>query len=549
MNKLFYGDNLEVLRRYIKDESVDLCYIDPPFNSKRNYNQIYNNIGQEDKAQAQAFIDTWTWDDRANQGLLEIQENYLGHFTSQSIDLINGLIPVLKKGELLAYLVAMTLRIAEIHRVLKSTGSFYLHCDSTASHYLKLVLDAIFCANKGLYLSEIVWRRTTAHGNAKQGTKKFEINFDTIFLYSKSNKYTFNTVYEPFKEEQIKQQYNKIDENGRKYRLVTPTAAKGGGDTSYDFHGVKPPQGRFWAYSKNNMEKFYQENKLYFSSSGQPYIKYYLDERPGVAVMSFWDDIKPMSPTSKERLGYPTQKPEAILERIIKASSNENDVILDAFLGGGTTLSIAQRLKRQWIGIDITYRSIGITLKRLQDSFGEEILDKIQLSGIPKDVESAKLLALKKDDRTRKEFETWAVLTYSNNRAIINDKKGKDQGIDGVAYFQGEKTQEKIILQVKSGKVGAHDIRDLQGVLTLENAAIGIFITLQNPTKDMITTAKSAGIYQHKLYGQPLDKIQIVTIEEILEQQKRLDIKFSFEVLKSAEKQQQIKADQMKLEL
>jgi DNA modification methylase len=456
---------------------------------------------------------------------------------------------VLKKGELLAYLVAMTLRIAEIHRVLKPTGSFYLHCDPNANHYLKIILDSIFCGNKGLYLSELVWRRTTAHGNAKQGAKKFEINFDTIFLYSKSNKYTFNTVYEPFKEEQIKQQYNKIDDQGRRYRLVTPTAAKGGGDTSYEFHGVKPPKGRFWAYSKENMETFYQENKLYFSSSGQPYIKYYLDERPGVAVMAFWDDIKPMSPTSKERLGYPTQKPEALLERIIKASSNENDVILDAFLGGGNSISVAQRLNRNWIGIDITYQSIGVILKRLEDSFGAEVLQTIQLNGIPKDVESAKLLAEKKDDRTRKEFEKWAVLTYSNNRAIINDKKGKDQGIDGIAYFQGEKTQEKIILQVKSGKVGAKDIRDLQGVLTLENAALGIFITLQKPTKDMIKTAKSAGIYQNKYMSQPLDKIQLITIEEMLEEQKRLNLKMTFEVLKSAEKQQQIKADQMKLEL
>ena len=272
MNKLYYGDNLEVLRKYIKDETVDLCYIDPPFNSKRNYNQIYNNIGSEDQAQAQAFIDTWTWDSAAGKGLEEIVGNKGGVFTSQSIDLIIGLEKVLGRGSLLSYLVSMTLRIAEIYRVLKPTGSFYFHCDPTASHYLKLVLDAVFCSRKGIYQSDIVWRRTTAHGNAKQGSKRFETNFDTIFFYTKSENYPFNTIYEPFSDEQVNQQYNKFDANGRRYRLVTPSAAKGGGDTSYEFHGVLPPKGRFWAYSKSNMDKFFDDGLLYFSNTGQPYI-------------------------------------------------------------------------------------------------------------------------------------------------------------------------------------------------------------------------------------------------------------------------------------
>jgi hypothetical protein len=253
---------------------------------------------------------------------------------------------------------------------------------------------------------------------------------------------------------------------------------------------------------------------------------------------------------ARERLGYPTQKPEALLERIINASSNENDLILDAFCGCGTTIAVAQRLNRKWIGIDITYQSISLILKRLEDSFGKEILDLIELNGIPKDIESAIALANKKDDRTRKEFEKWAVLTYSNNRAVINNKKGKDQGIDGIAYFQGDKDEaEKIILQVKSGKVKSGDIRDLQGTLTLQNAEIGIFITLQEPTKDMIKTAKSAGIYQSKFMNQPVDKIQIITVKDIIENKQRLDIKLSFEVLKSAEKQQQVKANQMTLEI
>jgi DNA modification methylase len=456
---------------------------------------------------------------------------------------------VLGKGSLLAYLVSMTLRITEIHRVLKPTGSFYLHCDPTASHYLKLILDAVFCSNKGIYQSEIVWKRTTAHGNAKQGSKKFEINFDIIFLYSKTNQYTFNTIYRPFQEDQLEQQYNKVDQNGRRYRLVTPTAAKGGGDTSYEFHGVQPPKGRFWAYSKENMEKFYEDNKLYFSSSGQPYIKYYLDERPGVAVMSFWDDIKPMSPTSKERLGYPTQKPESLLERIIKASSNENDIVLDAYCGCGTTVAVCQKLDRQWIGIDITYQSISLILKRLEDSF-PGVLKTIKLHGIPKDIESAKALANKTDDRTRKEFEKWAILTYTNNKAVINAKKGADKGIDGIVYFQGDKNDpEKIIFQVKSGKVKSGDIRDLLGTMTLESASLAIFITLEEPTKDMLKTAKSAGFYQSKYMSHSCDKIQIVTIKEIIEDQQRLNIRLSYEVLKSAEKQKEVRVNQIELDI
>lgn len=538
-NKLYYGDNLEVLRKYIKDETIDLCYIDPPFNSKRNYNQIYNNIGKEDKAQAQAFVDTWIWDDEAIKGYDEIINNKGGKFTKQSIKLISGLEAVLGQGSLLAYLVSMTLRIAEIHRVLKPTGSFYFHCDHTASHYIKIIIDAIFCIKGGDYQSEIVWRRTTAHGNAKQGSKKFEINFDTIFFYTKGNDYVFNTSYMPFKEEQIEKQYNKIDSNGRRYRYVTPTAAKGGGDTSYEFHGVKPPQGRFWAYSKENMDKFYEEGKLYFSNTGQPYIKYYLDERPGVAVMSFWDDIKPMSPMSKERLGYPTQKPEALLARIIEASTNKGDIVLDAYCGCGTTIAVAQQLKRKWIGIDITYQSISLILRRLTKSFGNKILDKVILNGVPEDMESAIALANKKDDRIRKEFEKWAVLTYSDNHATINEKKGGDGGIDGTAFMADYDDENKqvikdVLFSVKSGKNPNIDtLRAFAAVIDNEKAAIGYYITLY-PMPNLVKESKKFGTYKSKMFDKLLPKITVVTIEEILKGA-RIDLPQPIEVVKSAE--------------
>ena len=550
VNKLYYGDNLEVLRKYIKDESIDLCYIDPPFNSKRNYNQIYNNLGKEDQAQAQAFVDTWTWDNHANEALEEIQSNYQGKFTSQTIDLIDGLTKVLGKGSLLAYLVSMTLRIVEIHRVLKSTGSFYLHCDPTASHYLKIVLDAIFCSQGGDFKNEIIWKRSSAHNDTKQGNVVHLGRIhDVILFYTKSMNTLRNELYESHSQEYIEKFYKYRDPNGRLYTLDNITGPGGAskGNPQYEFLGIT----RYWRYSKNRMEELYQQGRIIQTKPGTvPRYKRYLDEMQGIPLQDLWNDISPISSQARERLGYPTQKPEALLERIIKASSNKGDVILDAYCGCGTTIAVAERLERNWIGIDITYQSISLMLKRLEDSFGKNVLDKIELNGIPKDLESAKALATKPDDRTRKEFEKWAVLTYSNNRAVINDKKGADKGIDAIAYFQGDKdNREKIVFQVKSGNVKSGDIRDLQGTMTLQGAALGIFITLKPPSKDMIQTAKSAGIYRGRYMSQSVDKIEIVTVQEILEQKKRLDVILTFEVLKAAEKQRETQGQQMSLDI
>ncbi|NJL89370.1 MAG: site-specific DNA-methyltransferase [Coleofasciculaceae cyanobacterium SM2_1_6] len=527
-NQLFYGDNLEILRRYIRDETIDLCYIDPPFNSKRNYNQIYLNQGKEDQAQAQAFIDTWTWDDLANQGLREIQENYQGRFTTQSIDLISGLTKVLGKGSLLAYLISMTLRIAEIHRVLKPTGSFYLHCDPTGSHYLKIVLDAIFCSQGGDYISEITWERTSAHSDSKSLANTTDI----IFLYSK-NISVFNQQFNVYSNEYIAKYYKHQDEKGKFLDRDLTAGGLSGGGYDYEWKGIK----RLWRCPIETMQKYEEENRLYYTRNRTPRLKQYLHEMKGVPLTNLWNDIPPINSQARERLGYPTQKPEALLERIIRISSNEGDVVLDAYCGCGTTVAVAQRLNRQWIGIDITYQSISLILRRLEETFGTEIVDNVILNGIPRDMESARALALKKDDRTRKEFEKWAVLTYSNNRAVINQKKGADKGIDGIAYFTGDNDQpEKIVLQVKSGKVESGDIQKLRGAMTREGAVLGIFITLNKPTKNMIQETKEAGIYQSRFMSQPVDAIRIVTIQEMIEEQKRLDIRLSLEVLKSAER-------------
>jgi site-specific DNA-methyltransferase (adenine-specific) len=506
-NQLFYGDNLDVLRKHIRDESVDLCYVDPPFNSKRTYNQLYNNIGTEDVAQAQAFIDTWIWNDQAALGLDELLANDHGRFQPQTVELIKGLHAVLGKGSLLAYLISITLRMNEIQRVLKPTGSFYLHCDPTASHYLKLILDGVFCSRGGEYVNEIVWCYELG---GRISRKAYGRRHDVLLFYTKSSDYQFNwdEVLEPWSEEGAAK-FRHEDEKG-KYRLIgrfiKGSPIKGHRDVSPEWEKTNPELVQ----------------------------RYYL--KPGKMQVDFWN-ISPINQVAKERLGYPTQKPEALLDRVIEASSSEGDVILDAYCGCGTTVAVAERLKRGWIGIDITYQSISLILKRLTETYGIEAVENITLSGIPRDMESAIALAHKKDDRLRKEFEKWAILTYTSNRAVINDKKGADGGIDGVAYFKTGKTDNaKMIFQVKSGGVKRNDIATLRGDMEKAGAALACLITLEDPSKPMISDARDAGKYLHVEMARTYDRISIVTIREMIEQGKRLELPMSLEVVKAAQR-------------
>jgi site-specific DNA-methyltransferase (adenine-specific) len=475
-NKLFYGDNLEVLRKYIKDESIDLCYIDPPFNSKRNYNQIYNRIGKEDKAQAQAFIDTWEWDDEAIQGYNEILKNEKNRFTIQTIFLIEGLAKVLGKDSLLAYLIHITLRATEIQRVLKPTGSFYLHCDPTASHYIKLVLDSVFCPKGGDYRNELIWHYRRYTGVSRD----FQTMHDIIFRYSKTNNFTFNTLFQPYQETNLKNHPWEYDDEGKKF---------------------------YWKKGKN-----ITPYKVYFNEDG-------------TKMNDVWI-IPQISPIGKERLGYPTQKPEKLLEQIINASSNKGDLILDAYCGCGTSVAVAERLNRNWIGIDITYQSVSLILKRLTDTYSNKIMGSIELHGVPEDYESAIALANKEEDKVRKEFEKWAILFYTNNGAMINEKRGGDKGIDGVALIADKVKADienmKIIFSVKSD---LHPkpayVRELKGRLTDEDVVMGVLICLYPPTKEMIKEAKETGIYKNQLNGMEFPKLKIVYVKDFFDKNER----------------------------
>lgn len=512
MNTLYYGDNLKILRDYIPNESVDLVYLDPPFNSNRNYNVLFKDeSGQEMASQIKAFEDTWHWSSLAEKTLYSLINHKAG-------EMLSALCSFMGKNQMTAYLVMITVRLIELHRVLKPTGSLYLHCDPTSSHYLKMVLDCVFGVEN--YRNEIVWQRSTGKSLT---TRNLPNNHDIIFCFSKDEDYVWNndTCYIPYEHDNLddktKKKYCYKGDNGRLYTLgdlTNPNPDRP--NLTYEFLGFT----KVWRWTKDRMLKAYEKGLVIQPSPGSiPRLKRYLDEQRGKPLGDVWDDIPPINSQAKERLGYPTQKPVALLERIIKASSNEGDVVLDPFCGCGTAIIAAQGLKRQWIGIDVTHLSIALQKYRLKDSFN--IIDKKDYSiiGEPEDIQSARQLA--QDDRYQ--FQWWAgslikAKPLGGEEGSKKGKKGSDKGIDAFINFIDEPNGKfkKLIVQVKSGKVKSGDIRDLIGVIQREQAAIGVFITLEQPSKDMREEATKAGFYFSPGWNQNYSKIQIYTIEELL---------------------------------
>ena len=443
-NQLYYGDNLEILRQYIPNESIDLIYIDPPFNSNQAYNAFFQEVnGSLSRAQIQAFDDTWHW----NEATQEAYDDLIQTAPHQLVETVRSFCSFLGNINLMAYLVNMAIRLVELHRVLKPTGSFYLHCDPTASHYLKIMLDQIFGVKN--FQNEVIWCYKTGGATKKRFARKHDI---LLFYAKNANQMIFNTQKEK----------------------------------SYMMHK--------YGFKKSDFQE--DEHGQYSR-----------------VIMKDWWEIPSVGSADRQRLGYPTQKPEALLERIIKASSNEGDTVLDAFAGCGTTIAVAQRLNRQWIGIDITHLAIALLKYRLQGAFGDDV--KYEIIGEPKDEASAKALA----NQDRYQFQWWA-LSLIKARPYQGQKKGADEGVDGVIYFKdkdpqtNKPTTEKIVVQVKSGKVGLKDIKELRTTVENQNAVIGVFITLEPPTQPMITEAVKGGSYQRFQMKYP--KIQIRTIAELL---------------------------------
>lgn len=508
-NTLFYGDNLDILREHIADETVDLVYLDPPFNSSRNYNVLFKDeSGKDSEAQIAAFEDTWHWNadvERAYADLVIGAPERVGLMIGALRQIVGHTSPMM------AYLVMMAARLVELHRVLKPTGSLYLHCDPTASHYLKVILDTIF--GPLTFRNEIVWKRTNTHNDAR---RKFGDVSDTLLFYSKTDSYTFNRLYTPHTPSYVETFYRYTEADGRRYRLGDMSSPNPRPNLTYVYKGYTPPTNG-WRVSREKMAELDEANRLYLPSnpSGRIQLKRYLDEMPGNPIGNVWDDIPPIQAQAAERLGYPTQKPLALLERIIAASSNPGDLVLDPFCGCGTAVAAAQKLGRRWIGIDITHLSIALQKYRLAQMFPGIAFNVI---GEPLDVGAAAQLA--QDDRYQ--FQWWA-LSLIRARPLGGDggktgKKGSDKGIDGVITFIDDATAKpkRLLVQVKSGHVRSGDVRDLRGTLEREGAAIGTFITLEPPSRDMRAEAASAGYYTSPGWGRDYPKIQILPIAELL---------------------------------
>ncbi len=502
-NSLYYGDNLDILRRYVRDESADLIYLDPPFNSNQTYNILFQEKdGSQSASQIKAFGDTWHWDETAARSYEETVEA-----GGQVAEAMQAFRKLLGTNDILAYMSMMAPRLVELRRVLKPTGSLYLHCDPTASHFLKLLMDAIF--GPANFRTEIIWKRTSAHSDTKQGRRQHGRIHDVLLFYTKNDDWNWNPVFVEYGREYVDQFYKHQEPNtGRWYGLDNLTGPGGAakGNPSYEVMGVT----RYWRYSKERMQALIEAGRVVQVKPGVvPRYKRYLDEMPGVPLQDLWTDIRPIGSQAAERLGYPTQKPVALLERIIQVSSNEGDTVLDPFCGCGTTIAAAQKLDRRWIGIDITHLAISLIRYRLGDSFGKDC--RFELIGEPTSLPDATALA-KQDPY---QFQWWALGLV--RARPVEQKKGADRGIDGRLYFHDEgkngKTKQ-IIFSVKAGKITVSQIRDLVGVITREKVEIGAFLSLEPPTSPMRSEAAAAGFYESPWGKHP--RIQLLTIEDLL---------------------------------
>ncbi len=544
MNTLYYGDNLKILREYIPTESIDLIYLDPPFNSNRNYNVLFKDeSGTDSEAQITAFEDTWHWNEAAYDTFQELVTQASDHVAK----MIEALHDFIGSNQMMAYLVMMAARLVELHRVLKPTGSLYLHCDPTASHYLKIILDTIFGPQN--FRNEIIWQRTTSKGLM---SRRLARNHDIILSYQMSDNSIWNgnaafIAYDHNElDEKTADKYRNRDGNGRLYELkdlTNPNPDRP--NLTYEFLGVT----KVWRWTKERMQAAYDAGLIVQPRPGAvPRYKRYLDELRGKPLADVWVDIDPLNSQARERLGYPTQKPEALLERIINLTTNPDDIVLDPFGGCGTATVAAQKLGRKWISIDITHLSIALQKYRLQEMFPGI---QFKVVGEPRDYGSAKQLA--QDDRYQ--FQWWALSLVrakplGGQEGSKTGKKGSDKGIDGVITFIDDaySKSKRVLVQVKSGHVKSGDIRDLVGTVQRENAAIGVFITLEEPTRDMKAEAISAGYYESPGWNQRYPRIQILTIAELLRGAK-IDMPPQYGTFKQAQRAKQSEGEQPELDL
>ena len=554
-NTLFYGDNLDILREHIDDESVDLVYLDPPFNSNRSHNVLFRDeSGRESDAQITAFEDSWHWGETAEATYRDL----ILRAPERVSTAIEALLNLIDRNQMMAYLVMMTARLVELHRVLKSTGSLYLHCDPTASHYLKIVLDAVFGPLN--FKNEIIWRRSGSHGKVK----RLAPIHDTILFYTKTDTYLWNPIYKPYMKRHVEKAFV---QDGKGWRTnysgnVLTGSGTRRGLSGQPWRGFDPTaKGRHWAIpgrllenipedlsglnQRQKMDRLYELGYIKIVEGNQwPIYEVYLTDASGQPVPDIWAyqphtegtvfgtkdgidaDVKWLGPRDPERLTYPTQKPVALLERIIRASSNEGDVVLDPFCGCGTASAAAHKLNRRWIGIDITHLSVSLQKYRLLDMFGLVSGVDYEVIGEPTTEAGARELATDSANEGRYQFEWWALSLVGakpvgGQAGSRRGRKGADKGVDGVINFfeqdeKGKPEVRKVIVQVKSGKVGSPVVNELIGVLEQEKASIGLLITLEPPTQPMIRAALAAGYYESDFWGKSFRRLQILTISDLL---------------------------------
>lgn len=511
-NRLFYGDNLAVLREHVADEAVDLVYLDPPFNSNADYNVLFaEKSGEKAHAQFQAFGDTWTWDTEA---AANFQDAVSGAGGERVAKCMMAFQTFLGSSDMLAYLSMMAPRLVELRRALKPTGSIYLHCDPTASHYLKMRMDAIFGPQN--FLNEIVWKRTSAHSSAK----RYGPIHDVLLYYAKTDQYLWVPQYQPLSDEYLDTFFDQTDSDGRRWKRMDLTGAGvRHGETGEVWRGIDVTgKGRHWAHPPRVLEEFDKKGRIHWpqKQGGMPRLKQYPEDLKGVPLQDVFSDIKPMHNMAAERLGYPTQKPEALLERIINASSNAGDVVLDPFCGCGTAVVVAHRLKRRWIGIDITHLAVNLIKVRLRDAFGPKVEETYEVVGEPTSVPDAQQLA--KEDPYQ--FQWWALGLVGARP--VEKKKGADKGVDGRLFFHDESDAgetKQVIISVKAGEnLNVSMVRDLVGVLEREKsggAVMGVLISMEPTTKPMRQEAAGAGFYKSPGKTQH-PRLQLLTIEELL---------------------------------
>ena len=512
MNKLFYGDNLDVLRDHIADESVDLIYLDPPFNSNANYNVLFKSkTGEGADAQITAFEDSWHWNDKAEDAFDQVMRSGL----SGASEMLRAMRSFLGENDMMAYLAMMAIRMIELHRVLKPTGSLYLHCDPTASHYLKLLLDGVFGPTN--FQNEIIWKRTSAHSSAK----RYGPVHDTILFYAKGPNFIWNRTYTAHDPAYLDLFFDQTDADGRRWKRMDLTGAgTRNGETGQMWRGLDvTAKGRHWAYPPSKLDELDAAGRVHWPAKegGMPRLKQYPEDLSGVPLQDIFVDIRPMHNLAGERLGYPTQKPLALLERIIGASSDEGDVVLDPFCGCGTAVHAAQKLGRQWIGIDVTHLAIHLIEKRLRDAFAGI---HYEVHGTPTTLDGARELA----ERDKHQFELWA-LAQVDAVPWKGGRKGSDTGIDGIIYFKPDgKRTEKAIVEVKGGGTGVKDIGRLAQVMQREGAPLGVFITVEKPSRAMESNAAAVGRFEDE-WGRSYPKLQILTLAEMF-QGKKPDVPF-----------------------